>query len=160
MGYNRVIMKDIEHILQRFPQVNRDVLIPVLQAVQDEYGYLSEDSVRMIGEHLGLPTSKIYGLATFYNQFTFSARGKFHIQVCDGSSCHLEKNGDLLKELYKQLGIRNGQTTRDGMFSLEVLACIGACGQAPVMVINGDYYARVTPSGIREILEDCKNKAG
>jgi len=153
-------MKDIEHILQRFPQVNRDVLIPVLQAVQDEYGYLSEDSVRMIGEHLGLPTSKIYGLATFYNQFTFSARGKFHIQVCDGSSCHLEKNGDLLKELFKQLGIRNGQTTRDGMFSLEVLACIGACGQAPVMVVNGDYYPRVTPPGMREILEDYKNRTG
>jgi len=150
-------MKQIDEILKDYPQVNREVLIPLLQSVQDEYGYLTEEAVEKIGEHLQLPTSKVYGLATFYNQFTFKPRGKYHIQVCDGSACHLEQSGAVLKELHKQIGIGDGEVTRDGMFSLEIMACIGACGQAPVISINGKYYPRVSSGQIKSILEETKS---
>jgi NADH-quinone oxidoreductase subunit E len=152
-------MKSIEDILKEYPHAERDVLIPMLQSVQDEFGFLSDEAIERIGEHLKLPASKVYGLATFYNQFTFKSRGKYHIQVCDGSTCHLDHSALLLKELYKQLGIRDGETTRDGMFSLEVQACIGACGQSPVLSINGRYYTRVKPQQISMILEESKSES-
>ncbi|MDA3823267.1 MAG: NAD(P)H-dependent oxidoreductase subunit E, partial [Bacteroidales bacterium] len=118
-------MERIEEILNGFQQVNRDSLIPILQAVQDEFGYLSDESLEQIGVLLDLPVSKIYGLATFYNQFTFKSKGKYHIRVCNGSACHIDQSFAILKEIKKQLGIEDGETTRDGMFSLEVVACIG-----------------------------------
>lgn len=149
-------MKTIEEILKQFPQLERDVLIPMLQAVQDEYGYLNDEAVEKIGEELKLPSSKVYGLATFYNQFTFMPKGKYHIRVCDGSACHLDHSTAILKEIQKQLGIRDGETTRDGMFSLEVQACIGACGQAPVISINGRYFTKVRSQDIKKIMEEVK----
>lgn len=149
-------MKNTQEILDQFPQVTRDVLIPMLQAVQDEHGYLSEEDIEQIGTHLDLPASKIYGLATFYNQFRFSPKGKYHIQVCNGSACHLDHSVAILKEINKQLGIGDGEITRDGMFSLEVLACIGACGQSPVIAINDVYYPKVKARMVREILERTK----
>ncbi len=152
-------MGKTEEILNQFHQVSRDVLIPMLQAVQDECGYLSEEAIEKIGSHLSLPASKIYGLATFYNQFRFAPTGKFHIQVCNGSACHLDHSISILKELFKHLGIRDGETTRDGMFSLEVLACIGACGQSPVIAINGVYYPKVKAGMIKDILEITKLKS-
>lgn len=149
-------MKNTQEILDQFPQVTRDVLIPMLQAVQDEHGYLSEEDIEQIGTHLDLPASKIYGLATFYNQFRFSPKGKYHIQVCNGSACHLDHSVAILKEIHKQLGIVDGEITRDGMFSLEVLACIGACGQSPVIAINDVYYPKVKARLVRDILERTK----
>jgi NADH:ubiquinone oxidoreductase subunit E len=127
-----------------------------LQAVQDEYGYLSEEAVSKIGLHLGLPTSKIYGLATFYNQFSFVPRGRYHIALCNGSACHLEGSRDILAELTKILGISDGESTQDGLFSLEVLSCIGACGQAPVVSVNGEYYTGVSVKKIREVISRLK----
>jgi NADH:ubiquinone oxidoreductase subunit E len=149
-------MDKTQEILDQFPQVTRDVLIPMLQAVQDEVGFLSEEAIEKIGIHLKLPASKIYGLATFYNQFRFSPNGKYHIQVCNGSACHLDHSVSILKELHKLLDIGDGEITRDGMFSLEVLACIGACGQSPVIAINGVYYPKVKSRMIKDILETTK----
>lgn len=151
-------MDKIQEILDQFPQINRDVLIPMLQSIQDELGFLSEEAIEKIGNHLDLPASKIYGLATFYNQFRFSPQGKYHIQVCNGSACHLDHSVAILKELHKHLGIGDGEITRDGMFSLEVLACIGACGQSPVIAINGVYYPKVKVRMIKDILESTKMK--
>jgi len=149
----------IQEILQGFPQIKRNALIPLLQAMQDEFGYISEEAVAHIGEHLSLPTSKVYGLATFYNQFNFSPRGLFHVVLCNGSSCHMAGSGELLKEITKILEIVDGQTTRDGMFSLEVQSCIGACGQSPVMVINGSYYSAIGVKEVREILKQYREDA-
>lgn len=149
-------MDKTQEILDQFPHVTRDVLIPMLQAVQDDVGFLSEEAIEKIGIHLNLPTSKIYGLATFYNQFRFSPTGKYHIQVCNGSACHLDHSVAILKELHKHLGIGDGEITRDGMFSLEVLACIGACGQSPVIAISGVYYPKVKSRMIKDILEATK----
>lgn len=153
-----IVMDRIDQILNEFQQVNRDSLIPVLQAIQDEFGYLSAESLEKIGSHLRLPASKIYGLATFYSQFTFAPRGKYHIKVCNGTACHIDRSSSLLKELNKQLGIGDGETTRDGMFSLEVVACVGACGQSPVISINEDHYAKLKSSGVRGLLDELRSK--
>ena len=149
----------IEEILQRFPHIKRNALIPIMQAVQDEFGYISEEAVACIGVHLSLPTSKIFGLATFYNQFSFSPRGVYHITLCNGSSCHMSGSGELLREITKILDIGDGETTRDGYFSLEVQSCIGACGQSPVMAINGTYYSGIGVKEVREIIKQTQEDA-
>ncbi|MCK5068312.1 MAG: NADH-quinone oxidoreductase subunit NuoE [Bacteroidales bacterium] len=149
----------IEEILHRFPQIKRHALIPLLQAVQDEFGYISEEAIARIGSHLSLPTSKVYGLATFFNQFTFSPRGMYHVVLCNGTSCHMSGSGELLNEITKLLEIRDGETTRDGMFSLEVQSCIGACGQSPVMAVNGTYYSEIGVKEVREIIKQYREDA-
>lgn len=149
----------IDEILERFPQIKRNALIPLLQAIQDEFGYISETAVARIGDHLSLPTSKVYGLATFYNQFSFSPRGEYHITLCNGSSCHMGGSGEVLAELTKMLEIGDGETTRDRLFSLEVQSCIGACGQSPVMAINGKYYSGVGVKEVRDIIKQYKKDA-
>ena len=150
----------IDVILQRFPQIKRNALIPLLQAVQDEFGYISEEAISRIGSHLSLPTSKVYGLATFYNQFSFSQRGYYHVVLCNGTACHMGGSGELLSEISKMLEIEDGETTRDGLFSLEVQSCIGACGQSPVMAVNGEYYSEVTVKRVREIIKQYREDAG
>ena len=149
----------INEILQRFPQIKRNALIPLLQAVQDEFGYISEEAIARIGAHLSLPTSKVYGLATFYNQFSFSPRGFYHVVLCNGSSCHMSGSGDLLSEVSKLLEIKDGETTRDGLFSLEVQSCIGACGQSPVMAVNGNYHSGISVKEVREIINQYREDA-
>ena len=145
-------MEEIRDLLEKYPNLNRDSLIPILQDVQDIKGYISEESVKQVGEYLGLPMSKIYGLATFYNQFRFTPPGKYHIQICHGTSCHMQGSGDLLKEIRKLLQIGDGEVSRDRIFSLEVLSCIGACGQSPVMCINGEYLPVVNKKHLQEII--------
>jgi NADH-quinone oxidoreductase subunit E len=151
--------RQIDTILEQFPQIKRNALIPLLQAIQDELGYISEEAIARIGSHLSLPTSKVYGLATFYNQFSFSPRGEYHIIVCNGSSCHMEGSGELIREITKILNIGDGETTRDRLFSLEVVSCLGACGQSPVIAVNGTYYAGVTVKKVREIISRYKADA-
>ena len=109
------IIDKIESLLQKFPNPGRESLIPILQEVQDEFGYLSEDAIKKIGTALDLPASKIYGLSTFYNQFRFTPRGKYHIQVCNGTCCHMEGAGRILNEITKMLSIQDGETSRDGI---------------------------------------------
>ena len=149
----------IDKIFERFPQVNRSALIPLLQAFQDEFGFISETAIARIGGYLSLPTSKVYGLATFYNQFSFTPRGEYHITLCDGTSCHMDGSGELLGEISKLLEIGDGETTRDRLFSLEVQSCIGACGQSPVMAVNGKYYSGVTIKEVREIIKQYTEDA-
>lgn len=146
----------IQKILKSFPQIKRNAIIPILQAVQDEFGHIPGEAITRIGTHLSLPSSKVYGLATFYNQFTFGPRGLYHITVCNGSACHLDGSGQLVREITKLLDIGDGETTRDRLFSLEVQSCMGACGQPPVMAINDTYYAGVTVKTLREIIRQYK----
>jgi len=149
-------MEPMDELLKKFPELSRDNLIPILQATQDQYGYLSEESLKKIAATLKLPASKVYGLSTFYNQFRFSPPGKFHIRVCHGTTCHMKEADLILKEIQKILLIGDGETSRDGIFSLEVLSCIGACGQAPVISINGKYYDCVTKDKLKLILQNCR----
>jgi NADH-quinone oxidoreductase E subunit len=145
--------EQISGILSRYPRGHRDCLIPILQDIQEEFGFISESSVVEVGRYLGLPSGKIFGLASFYNQFRFEPRGKFHIQLCHGTSCHVNQADDVIRELEKKLLIRPGQTTRDGMFSLEHVACMGACHQAPLIRVNGTYHIRLKPGEISEIID-------
>ena len=150
--------KSIDNILEQHKFAGRDSLIPILQEIQDAHGYLSKEAVIEIGRYLKLPTSKIYGVATFYNQFRFQPTGKYHIMVCRGTACHVKGSAAILAGLENELNITAGDTTRDGLFSIEVVACIGACGLAPVISINGEYYSNLTPSDIHGVLDIHRNK--
>ena len=150
---------DIEPIVERYPAGRRDVLIPLLQEVQANCGYLSRDAVVRIGRHLRLPASKVYGVATFYNQFRFQPLGRFHVQVCRGTACHVKKSQQTLTAIQRALGIKPGQTSRDGLFSLEVVACLGACGLAPVVAVNGEFHAGATPERVHRILKGLRKEA-
>lgn len=150
-------MTEIQTILNKYPE-GRDNLIPILQAIQSQKGFLSKESIIEVGQHLKIPTSKIFGVATFYNQFRFEPYGKYHIQICRGTACHVLGSKTVLEELEKNLKVKAGQTTRDGLFSIEVVACIGACGLAPVITVNGEFHAKVTAQSIKEIIEEYKVK--
>jgi NADH-quinone oxidoreductase E subunit len=158
-GEHGVITRDIDSILERFPDARRDSLIPLLQEVQRQHGYLSRDAVVQIGRHLRLPSSKIYGVATFYNQFRFQPKGQHHIQVCRGTACHVRGSCAVLDSIRRELKVEPGQTTRDGLFSLEVVACIGACGLAPVICINEQFHANLSTKKIAKILDTYRQRA-
>ncbi len=148
----------VKNIISKYKSKGRDNLIPMLQSIQQEIGFLSEESIIEVGDYLKIPTSKIYGVATFYNQFRFKPIGKYHIQLCRGTACHVLGSASVLEELEKELKIKAGDTTKDSLFSIEVVACIGACGLAPVISINGSFYAKVTKQSIKEIVESYRNK--
>lgn len=152
------MIKEIDIILDDHPKAGREDLIPILQEIQENQGFLSEKAIVKVGKHLELPTSKIYGVATFYNQFRFEPKGKYHVQVCRGTACHVLGSATVLSQLEKHLKIKADQTSKDGLFSIEVVACIGACGLAPVISINGEFYAKVTGESIKEIVESYRNK--
>jgi NADH-quinone oxidoreductase subunit E len=155
---NSVVTADIQSVLDQYPNASRDGLIPILQAVQERQGYLSREAVVQIGKHLRLPASKIYGVATFYNQFRFQPQGRNHVQVCRGTACHVKGSAAILEAIKRELKIDAGQTARDGEFSLEVVACIGACGLAPVICVNGEFHAGVTTKSVGQILNSYRSK--
>ncbi|MBK7093931.1 MAG: NADH-quinone oxidoreductase subunit NuoE [Saprospiraceae bacterium] len=146
----------IDNILESYKDHGRDSLIPLLQEIQEKEGFLSEIAIVKTGKTLNIPTSKIFGVATFYNQFRFEPKGKNHIQICRGTACHVLGSATVLSELEKHLKIKAGQTTRDGLFSIEVVACIGACGLAPVVTVNGEFHAKVTAASLKNIIESYK----
>jgi len=145
-------MESIAKILERYPFVERENLIPILQDIQQQQGYLTEEAVKQVGRYLSLPASKIYSLATFYNRFRFHPLGKYHLRLCRGTSCQIYQAGKLEKKITRKLGIEDGQTTTDGLFSLEVVSCMGACGMGPVMAVNDRYYTRVAVDQVEDIL--------
>jgi len=148
----------ITDTLQQSNETSRDNLIPILQQIQEKEGYLSEQAIIEVGKKLNLPSSKIYGVATFYNQFRFQPVGKYHIQLCRGTACHILGSATVLDELQRILKIKAGQTSKDKLFSIEVVACIGACGLAPVIAINGEFFAKVSTASIHDIIETYKIK--
>ncbi|MCF7957487.1 MAG: NADH-quinone oxidoreductase subunit NuoE [Phycisphaerae bacterium] len=147
---------DLQVILDKYPDAQRDSLIPILQDIQEVQGYLSRENVIEVGKHLKLPASKIYGVATFYNQFTFLPQGEYHVQVCRGTACHVKGSAAVLDAIERELNIKAGQTTKDKLFSLEVVACIGACGLAPVISVNGEFHAGVNGDKVRKILKNYR----
>ena len=149
---------NIDQILESHQGAGRESLIPILQDIQDELGYNSRESVVKVGSKLRMPASKIYGVATFYNQFRFEPVGKYHIQVCRGTACHVLGSATVLQEIEKMLKIKAGQTTRDGLFSIEVVACIGACGLAPVICVNGEFHAKVSVATLKEIIQHYREQ--
>ena len=131
-------------------------LMPIMQKAQEIYGYLPIEVQTMISDETGIPLEKIYGVSTFYSQFALQPKGKYQISVCLGTACYVKGSGDIFKKLEEILGITNGQCTPDGKFSLDSCRCVGACGLAPVMMINEEVYGRLTPDQIPGILAKYK----
>lgn len=131
-------------------------LIMVLHKAQEIFGYLPEDVQKYVAKGLNLPMSEVYGVTTFYSYFSLKPRGKYRIAVCLGTACYVRGAADLVAEIEKELNIKVNDTTPDGLFTLEVSRCIGACGLAPVMTINEDVYGRLTPDKVAGILAKYK----
>ena len=130
------------------------MLVPVLHAAQEEFKYLPQDVMTLIGEGLGVPASKVYGVATFYAHFTLEPKGKFVIRVCDGTACHVKGSANVMKAICEHLGLKDGQkTTNDGLFSFETVSCLGACGLAPVLVIGDHVQGQNTPKTAVEFVQ-------
>jgi len=150
--------KQLTEILAPF-QGERGATIPVLQRVQQELGYLSEEAISAIAEFLNLSESEVFGVASFYTQFRFIPCGKHNIKVCLGTACHV-RGGQRIKEtLEQELGISAGGTTPDLEFSLERVACFGSCALAPVIVLDHQVYGRMTPAKAKEIISNLKSKS-
>ena len=133
-------------------------LIMVLHQVQQAYGYIPRNIAIEVSEMLGVPLAKIYGVVTFYNFFKLQKAGKYIIQVCLGTACYLRGGDDLMKELEKVLGIGLNATTPDGMFSIEAVRCLGCCGLAPVIVVNGNVHGRLTSKDVPAIIEQYRKQ--
>lgn len=128
-------------------------LMPVLQKAQEIYGYLPIEVQGMVAEGLGISLSEVYGVATFYSQFSLNPKGKYQISVCLGTACYVKGSGDIYNKLQEKLGIEGGGCTPDGKFSLEACRCIGACGLAPVLTVNDEVYGRLTVDDVDDILK-------
>lgn len=141
------------HIFELYPRGDKSNLIALLQDVQGVYGYLPEGALQEVAEFVGMPLSRIYGVATFYNQFRLTPLGENVIRVCRGTACHVNNSANILFALETTLNIKAGQTTRDKKFTLETVACIGACSIAPVITVNDDYHGRISVKDIPNIIK-------
>jgi NADH-quinone oxidoreductase subunit E len=129
-------------------------LIPILQEVQEEYKYLSKDVISYVATSLGVPPAKVYGVATFYAHFSLEPKGKYIIKLCDGTACHVKKSHGILEALYKKLGLSGDKnTTDDQLITVETVSCLGACGLAPVMLVNEEVHGQVTPEMAEQIVD-------
>jgi len=144
--------KLLDEVIAKFPR-SREHLISILQEVQAEYGYLSTESINKISGYLNLPSSKIFGVATFYNQFKLTAPGRIQIAICRGTACHVKGSLNLLDSCRQILGIEVGARTRDGLFSLETVACLGCCSIAPAMMVNGRFFGRLDKKRLEELID-------
>lgn len=141
----------VDAILANFKGV-KGSLMPILQAVQAEFGYLPEDVMGYVAEEMEMPLSRIYGVATFYAQFHLKPRGKNIIRVCLGTACHVKGASKVLAAFEEKLGIKGGETTEDLKFTLEPIACLGACGLAPVCMVNEDTYGKMDAKKVAEVI--------
>ena len=129
-----------------------DNLIPILQQVQSKQGFISPEAVRQIAKNLRISRSRIFGVASFYSQFRFNPPGRHSIKICLGSACHVQGGDFLLNALQLEIGIQPGQTTEDGRFDLERLACLGCCALAPVMMVNKDIHSQISVTKLKDVL--------
>lgn len=134
----------------------RGATIPVLQKVQEELGYLTEEAISEISRFLGVSESEVYGVATFYAQFRFKPQGKYAINVCLGTACHVRGGQFIMEAVERELGIKPGETTPDLQFGLERVACFGSCALAPVVVVGKNVYGRMTPAKAKQIIDSLR----
>lgn len=147
---------DYDIILKRYKQGKREDLIPLLQEIQEDLGYLSEEAIVRVGQFLGLSTTKIYGLATFYDRFRFIPAGKIQISVCHGTSCFLNGSQAIINRIKEETGVQPGQTTRDGNFSYEIVSCMGGCHNGPLICVNGEYQTHIKPEQLPDLIKKLK----
>lgn len=145
----------LDGVLGEYAEV-KGSLITILQKTQDIYGYLPKEAIELISEKTGIATSEIMGVGTFYTQFRFQPVGKYLIMLCQGTACHVNSSELILQTVKDELGIDDGETTEDGLFSLKCVACLGCCSLSPVMMINGDTYGSLTPTKTKQILAQLR----
>lgn len=149
------VTEEVDAVLAGYGR-SRENLIPILQDVQDRTSFLSEVAVGRIAEYLGLSENDVFGVATFYTQFRFHPPGRHHIKICQGTACHVRGSGLILEAVMRKLGISPGETTGDGSFSLERVACFGSCALAPVVVADEKVYGRMTSRKAQRLIEGDK----
>ncbi|SHK50789.1 NADH dehydrogenase subunit E [Caminicella sporogenes DSM 14501] len=149
--------KEISDILKKYKNVQGS-LITVLQKVQEVYSYLPKEVLRYVAKEMNIKPSKVYGVATFYTQFRLNNVGKYIIMLCQGTACHVNGSKNIEKALCEELGIKEGETTEDNLFTFENVACLGCCSLSPVMMINGETYGNLTPDKAREIIREIRKK--
>ncbi|TYQ16468.1 UNVERIFIED_CONTAM: NAD(P)-dependent iron-only hydrogenase diaphorase component iron-sulfur protein [Acetivibrio alkalicellulosi] len=145
----------LQEIIKKHKET-KGALIPVLHEAQELYGYLPIEVQKMVAEGLGVSLSEVYGVVTFYTQFSLNPKGKYKIQVCMGTACYVKGAGQILDKLKEKLGLDVDQCSEDGLFSLEACRCIGACGLAPVITVNEDVYGRIGPDDVEGIIKKYK----
>lgn len=156
-----VKLRQFEKVCEILDRYDRDPmkLIPILQAVQDEYRYLPEEVLAYIATSVGLPPARVYGVATFYAHFALKPKGKYVVRLCDGTACHVKKSIPILEALRARLGLSEDQpTTADMLFTVETVSCLGACGLAPVMVINDDVHGQMNPDKAVALIDEIAAK--
>jgi NADH-quinone oxidoreductase subunit E len=151
-GFSKKIA-ELDAFIDSLPDLNGKLIV-VLHKAQDIIGWLPEEAQNHIAKRLSVPSSKVYGVVTFYSFFNTRPKGKFKINVCLGTACFVRGASDVIREFEKLLNIKNGETTKDSMFSLDSLRCVGACGLAPVVMVNGKVYGRVTVKDVDAIYEE------
>lgn len=151
-------ISDIDELLKAYSPAPglplASMLIPVLQGVQEHYGWLPPEALQKVGEKLRLPLSKIYGVVTFYAQFYLEPRGRHIVKCCRGTACHVRGAAAVMTAIEESLGVGDGETTPDMQFTLETVACLGACALAPVMLIDETYHGKMTSSSVRKLLNN------
>jgi len=153
------LLAEERRLLAQFAADENAQLVPALQAVQELYGFLPRGAIRRVAGHFGLPPGQVYNLARLHRPFRFQPVGRFHVQVCRGTACHLKGSGAVLDQLQMLLDIQPGQTTHDGLFSLEAVDCIGACSLSPAVCVNGAFHAHVAPEAVEQIIDHYRRQS-
>ena len=148
-------LRKVDSLIKKYA-ADKSWLVMLLQDIQVEYNYLPQAALERVASKLNVPLTRVYNVATFYGSFSLTERGRHVIRVCDGTACHLRSTNSIRDEITRQLGIEKDQTTPDGKFTLEVVACLGACALAPVMTIDSEYYGGMTAEKVREVLNQCE----
>ncbi len=158
MSSNKINLSLLSDVLEKYASV-KGSLITILQETQDIYGYLPKEAIELISDKTGIAASEIMGVGTFYTQFRFEPVGKYLIMLCQGTACHVNSSELILETIREELGIDDGGTTDDGLFSLKCVACLGCCSLSPVMMINEDTYGSLTPDKTKKILKELREAA-
>jgi NADH-quinone oxidoreductase E subunit len=154
---NEALDKEIKDILKLYPQ-EEDRLIMILEEVQSHFGYVPERAQMLVAEYLKVPVARVYGVITFYSRFTLKPKGKYNISICLGTACFVKGSQDILDRAVERLGIEEGDITPDGNFSIETVRCVGACGLAPVFMVNKEVYGRSSIKDFDKILDEYVDK--
>lgn len=153
------IKNEVCQILEQFDR-DKQHLISILNEVQEKYGYIPRVAQLEIADYLGIPLAEVYGVITFYSRFSLEPKGKYNVSICLGTACFVKGSKELLERAKQKLGIEEGKTTEDGMFSLDTTRCVGACGLAPVFTINNDVYGKATVKKLDEVLDELMKNNG
>lgn len=151
------VKKETEEIVEKFHN-EKNQLIGILNDVQEKYGYIPKQAQEAISEKLDMPMAEIYGVITFYSRFTLAPKGKYNISICLGTACFVKGSGSLLDRAKERLQIEPGQVTPDGKFSIDDVRCVGACGLAPVFMVNDEVYGNATVKQLDEIIDKYMNE--